>query len=93
MNSEVVGRLVKDVDDKGVALSDTYGRAGEASIHRSNHLLVAEPPNRQVLHLKSTMEGKLYHIPYNYNLPKDFMRNNMHVELHRTSARRYRRKP
>ena len=77
VNSEIVRRLVKDVNDKGVALSNTYGWAGEASIHCSYNLFMAEPPNGQVLHLKQWKKERSWN-SVQFQTQKDFMQN-MHV--------------
>lgn len=52
VDGEVIGGLVEDVNDKGVALMDADGWARKASVHRGDHLPVAQLMHRQVLHLQ-----------------------------------------
>lgn len=42
MDGELIGGLVDDVNDEGVALLHPDGRAREASVHCSYHLPVAQ---------------------------------------------------
>jgi len=58
VNTQVVGWLVKNMDYKGVSLSNAKRWAWQASIHCSYHLLGAQPTNCKVFHLKHSQQIK-----------------------------------
>jgi hypothetical protein len=57
MNSNVIGGLVKDVDDKGVTLSCPYCWTWILPINCCYHLIMAESRNSQVVHLYLNNNG------------------------------------
>lgn len=54
VNSEIVWGHIKDMDHKCVAFFNAYGGTREASIHRRDHLLTAQPGNRKIFHLNKS---------------------------------------
>ena len=58
MDSNVIGRLVEYVDNNGIPLFDTYFWTRKASIYRCYYLLMAQPPDSQVLHLQKKKNKK-----------------------------------
>lgn len=52
VNGDTIRGVVDDMDDQCIALMCADGRSGESAINRSDDMVLAQPVDSQIAHLK-----------------------------------------